>query len=308
MNAKTILKNDGERMVPDLHKGTLIYAEHINRYEAAKKIVKGKVVLDIACGSGYGTRILSESAAKVYGVDINKKTIKYAEENYSSSNIEFKLGDGENIPLADNTVDVLITFETIEHIKDYKKFLTEVSRVLKPDGLAIISTPNDLEFAEGNHFHLHEFMYNELTDLLKKDFKYIDPYFQATWKYVGIGTEKFLKTQGIISETITSHSSPKNDEFLYFYLLCSNRKIIEKIEPSGILGEHYSDRQIIGDHMVFEKNIEDYKKVVSDLKYRINNLEKERNSIKLQLNNILNSRTYRLSKKLSKVKKILRND
>lgn len=148
------LENDYERMVPEYHEGKLIYAEHVTRYLAAQSVVKDKVVLDIASGSGYGTKILAESAKFVYGVDVNEAAVNYSKKKYASKNIEYLVGDGESIPLKDNSVDVVITFETIEHIKNYSKFLDEVARVLKPDGLAIVSTPNDLEFAEGNHFSL----------------------------------------------------------------------------------------------------------------------------------------------------------
>src|SRR5581483_6067845 len=160
------LSDTGERMIPKKHQGKLIYAEHITRYQAAAELAKGKVVLDIACGTGYGTKLLAQSAKKAYGVDIDPNAVKYAKENYSAKNTEYLVGDGESIPLDDGSVDLLVTFETIEHVRNYRKFLDEIIRVLKPDGLAIVSTPNDLEFAEGNHFHLHEFKLQELTGLL----------------------------------------------------------------------------------------------------------------------------------------------
>ncbi|HEX8182887.1 MAG TPA: class I SAM-dependent methyltransferase [Candidatus Saccharimonadales bacterium] len=239
---RTKLENDYERMVPEFHKGHLIYAEHLTRYLAAKPVVENKVVLDIASGSGYGTKLIAESAKFVYGVDVNEDAVKYSQENYDAKNIEYRVGDGESIPLEENSVDVVITFETIEHIKDYKKFLDEVQRVLKPDGVALVSTPNDVEFAEGNHFHLHEFEYNELTSLLKKYYKNIEPYFQSTWKYVAVGSETQLNSD--VNCKLLNLTSKTREQHLYFYLVCSNRKIVEKVEYVGALGEHYSDRQL----------------------------------------------------------------
>ena len=99
-------------------------------------------------------------------------------------------GSGTNIPIGNKSVDVVTTFETIEHIDDYESFIKEIKRVLKPDGLAIISTPNDLEYGEGNHFHIHEFEHKELLTLIEKYFKNTKSYFQSTWKSVLMGELK----------------------------------------------------------------------------------------------------------------------
>jgi ubiquinone/menaquinone biosynthesis C-methylase UbiE len=190
------LKDTGERMVPEFHSGQLMYAEHVTRYICAQDFVKGKVVLDIASGSGYGTQILAETAKRVYGVDVDADAVKYAKDKYGQKNIEFKKGDGLRIPLEDKSVDVVVTFETIEHIEDYRTFLSEVKRVLRDDGTALISTPNDVEFAEGNHFHVHEFTYSELKKVVGEYFKNTESYFQATWKYVAIGGQALLRKEG----------------------------------------------------------------------------------------------------------------
>jgi ubiquinone/menaquinone biosynthesis C-methylase UbiE len=247
------LENDYERMVPEFHKETLMYAEHITRYLAAKPIVKGKTVLDIASGSGYGTKMLAEDAEFVYGVDVNETAINYSNKKYKSNNIKYLVGDGVSIPLEDKSVDVVVTFETIEHIKDYKKFLVEVKRVLKDDGIAIVSTPNDVEFAEGNHFHLHEFKYKELVGLLDVHFKNMKPYFQSTWKYVSIGTEDELRDD--VKGDILNLTHKTQEQHLYFYLLCSNRDITENVEHIGALGEHYSDRLLQEQRTELEERI-----------------------------------------------------
>jgi ubiquinone/menaquinone biosynthesis C-methylase UbiE len=264
-----LLENDYERMVPEFHKRTLTYAEHITRYSSALDIVKGKVVLDIASGSGYGTKMLADVAKKVYGVDVNEVAVNYARKHYGRNNLEYKVGDGESIPLDDNSVDVVVTFETIEHIKDYTQFVKEIKRVLKPDGLAIVSTPNDLEFAEGNHFHLHEFEYNELVSLLKKDFKNIDSYYQATWKYVAVGKEEDFAKEGELAVPLTNLAPLKKDKYLYFYLLCSNRAITETVKPVAALGEHYSDRQLVKQVSDFNDEIASYKAKIEALEQRV---------------------------------------
>lgn len=287
MAKRTKLENDYERMVPEFHKGTLTYAEHVTRYMCAQGIVKGKVVLDIASGSGYGTKMLAKTAGHVYGVDINEQAVSYAKENYNSKNIEYLLGSGEKIPLGDSTVDVVVTFETIEHIDNYRRFIKEIRRVLKPEGLAIISTPNDLEFAEGNHFHLHEFEYDELVNLVNEEFKYVDSYFQATSKYVVVGNRSIF-TEGEKTNIKAYNLSPTSpDKFLYFYLLCSNRKITEEVQPIAAIGEHYSDRQIMKQMSLNEEKMRELKDVL---------LEQD-NELKV----IKKSRAYRLVRTLSKL-------
>src|SRR5690242_21358219 len=107
------LDDTGERMVPEFHKGQLIYAEHLTRYASALPVVAGKTVLDIASGSGYGSQLLASAAAQVYGVDLDADAVAYAQKNFGSDNIEFRIGNATAIPLEDASVDVVVTFETI---------------------------------------------------------------------------------------------------------------------------------------------------------------------------------------------------
>jgi ubiquinone/menaquinone biosynthesis C-methylase UbiE len=262
---KVKLPNDFERMIPEYHKGTPAYGEHWVRYQAALGLVKGKVVLDIASGSGYGTQLLAKTAKKVYGVDVNEKSVKYAQENFSARNVEYKAGDGVKIPLADKSVDIVITFETIEHIKDYKKFLSESKRVLKPGGMMVVSTPNELEFAEGNHFHLHEFEYDELKSLLHDYFKNIKSYFQGDWVYSVIGDDSLMQkeTQQDIPTLQLAPIGP--EQYLYFFLLCSDRKIDDEVKPLAAMSEHYSWRKIQEKEGLTRQHINNLTEIIDEL-------------------------------------------
>jgi len=171
-NNKKELEWTGERYVPHL-RGT-IALEHLHRYAYACEFVQGKVVLDIASGEGYGSEMLSRTAAHVYGVDVDKKSVFHAAEKYQKDNLEFILGSCEKIPLPDHSVDLIVSFETIEHTEQHDLVLLEMKRVLKPDGFLIISSPEKADYHEKrnekNPFHLHELGFEEFQRLLLKHF------------------------------------------------------------------------------------------------------------------------------------------
>lgn len=239
---KTELKDTGERMIPELHKGKNVYGAHIGRYQAGAEITEGKVVLDIACGSGYGTYLMAKKAKKVYGVDIDEQTIEYAKENYSGNNIEYIVGDGVSIPLKDKSVDIVVSYETIEHIEKYDIFMKEVKRVLKDGGLFLLSTPNDVEYGEGNHYHIHEFTYQELQDLVKQYFKFHKDYFQTLWLYSSILPLDMQKSEWTKNVRTSSTIALNPEQSIYFFLICSDREIYESMSASGVIGEHYRQR------------------------------------------------------------------
>lgn len=151
-------------------------ADHIARYEYAKQFVLNKRVLDIACGTGFGAAMLSEAGAtSVYGVDIDEASISYATKNYGCETVQFVTASAEKIDVPDNQFDVIVSFETIEHLEDdlRSKYLDELFRTLKPDGNLLISTPNKRitspwQEKPNNPFHVLEYtremLKKELTD------------------------------------------------------------------------------------------------------------------------------------------------
>jgi GT2 family glycosyltransferase/2-polyprenyl-3-methyl-5-hydroxy-6-metoxy-1,4-benzoquinol methylase len=176
----------GERFVPlnELMQDEIAF-EHLHRYHAAKELVKGKVVLDIACGEGYGSDILSMNAERVIGVDIDADTIEHAKNKYIKNNLQFLTGSTDNIPVAENSVDIVVSYETIEHINEESqtKFLDEIKRVLKDDGILIISTPDKTNYtdryAHKNEFHLKEFEKEEFVSFLSNYFNHTSCFLQG---------------------------------------------------------------------------------------------------------------------------------
>ncbi|ARV05496.1 hypothetical protein BTO04_01760 [Polaribacter sp. SA4-10] len=148
--------------------------DHLHRYAIAKTYVKNKKVLDIASGEGYGSNLLSEEAKYVFGVDIDTETIEKAKIKYKKSNLYFQQGSTSAIPLEDNSVDVVVSFETIEHHDEHNRMMIEIKRVLKPDGITIISTPDKYYYSDirnfKNEFHKKELYKDEFKALISKNF------------------------------------------------------------------------------------------------------------------------------------------
>ncbi len=168
------LEFTGERLTTSLEVAHGVI-EHLHRYALAQKITIDKIVLDIASGEGYGSFLLSKTASKVYGVDIDENSINYAKAKYGKSeNINFLVGSTDAIPLDDNSVDIVISFETIEHHNEHQLMIQEILRVLKNDGVLLISSPEKSIYNErdpNNPYHVKELSVTDFEILLKKYFK-----------------------------------------------------------------------------------------------------------------------------------------
>jgi 2-polyprenyl-3-methyl-5-hydroxy-6-metoxy-1,4-benzoquinol methylase len=128
-------------------------AFHCARYKFALNYIGQLGVADIACGLGYGSRILKEGGAKaVVGVDSSPEAIAYARFNHQPLGIRFEVADATKTPLSDSSVDIITSFETIEHVPNTTELLTEFIRILKPQGKLIVSSPNDWGLTE-HHCH-----------------------------------------------------------------------------------------------------------------------------------------------------------
>ena len=172
----------GERLVARV-KGIGV-TEHLHRYAIACEFVYDKVVLDIASGEGYGSNLLAKSAKQVIGVDISKEAIDFSSSKYKRPNLFFKIGSVTNIPLETNSIDMVVSFETLEHVIEQELMFLEIKRVLKPDGLLIISTPEKSNYEdinkEKNHFHVKELYFKDFEQLINNHFKYYSFLFQKT--------------------------------------------------------------------------------------------------------------------------------
>ena len=147
-----------ERFDPDGAAGTLIDSEHRARYHFGAQVVAGKEVLDASCGTGYGLEILSEAGATaVTGVDISAEAIASAESRFGKYAAALVEADLRELPFEDDSFDVIVSFETIEHIEEPQRALAELRRVLRPDGVLVVSSPNPEAYVGHNEHHVHEF-------------------------------------------------------------------------------------------------------------------------------------------------------
>ncbi len=165
----------GERYIPGL--GGSIALEHEHRYRFCLDLVKGRRVLDIACGEGFGSAMMSERAEKVWGVDIDRHAVAHASANYKRDNLRYLVGSCAGIPLPDASVDVVVSFETIEHHDEHDAMMDEIRRVLRPGGVLVISSPDKRTYSDErafrNEFHVKELYAEEFAALLKSRFPHV---------------------------------------------------------------------------------------------------------------------------------------
>jgi SAM-dependent methyltransferase len=205
------LQYTGERFIPDCRKVPEINARcHIERYLFAKNFVPGAFVLDAACGAGYGADILKNQgkAGKVIGVDICPETVAWCKSHYPD--ITFLVQDVENLDFPDEFFDVVVSFETIEHIAGGMPWIEESWRVLKKGGLLIISSPNRDVTAPGktlsdrpaNKFHYFEYNQAEFQEALSRCYEITGLYGQRFVPLKALRNQRILQKLGLLQHLL----------------------------------------------------------------------------------------------------------
>lgn len=175
----------GERVIPGQVNDDL-WAEHVARYALAVRWAHGRRVLDLGCGAGYGTAELARVASSAVGIDLAPEAIAYANHHFPSAPFlpRFTQCSATAVPFAPGSFDLVTAFEVIEHLRDWRALLAEAHRVLQPQGLLIVSTPNKRYYAEAraksgpNPFHEHEFEFGEFRTALQEFFPHVQVLFQ----------------------------------------------------------------------------------------------------------------------------------
>ncbi|MEQ1519126.1 MAG: class I SAM-dependent methyltransferase, partial [Usitatibacteraceae bacterium] len=192
----------------------------------------GRFVLDVASGEGYGSALMATVAQSVSGLDVSRDAVTHARAAYATRlNLDYSEGNCAKLPFGDATFDVLVSFETIEHIHEQEAFLDEIKRVLKPAGLLIMSSPNRAEYSDArgysNEFHVKELYRAEFADLLRARFEHLR-WFSQRNAFVSMIIPEALETGGNAGGHTITISKASPDALapalpaLYFLVLASN--------------------------------------------------------------------------------------
>jgi len=230
----------GERNLPLT--GENIFLAHMHQYHFAKSFVRGKDVLDIASGEGFGAALLAKTARSVIGVDISDEAVRHAQSKYKAGNISFKVGSCEDIPLPSASLDVVISFDTLKHLKVRDRFMREIKRVLRADGMLIISTPEKYLYTVATGLlstsHVNELSKTEFKGLLGQYFAHVSMHGQNIGLCSTIASEnrsiRFSERESLGGETSASEESP-----MYMIGIASD----QPVDNTGIGGDFYQDIQ-----------------------------------------------------------------
>ena len=225
------MKYTGERFIPS-EKISIMSLEHMHRYMFLAKFCAGKKVLDVASGAGYGSYMLSQCpGTTVTGADISAEAVAYAAKTYQNDNLQFINASITDLSaLSDKSFDIVSCFETIEHISAENQIvaLSEISRLLKEDGILFISTPSIASplHIKDNKYHLSELSLPDFEQLLKLHFQNCRIYGQSVFCCSCIGDEKNTEVLSLGAEQNISDNK-------YLIAVCSNRLLPEL--PGSVL-------------------------------------------------------------------------
>ena len=211
----------GERFIPG-HGGETLALEHIHRYTLAESLCSGKHVLDLGCGSGYGTKMLGRAgAASVLAVDVDPEAARFVRANYTEPSVA--IASATSLPFRNASLDIVVSFEVIEHITDPEGLVGEAHRVLQPNGILLVSTPNKSVYNEfrtsPNPYHVAEMELIEFRDLLLRHFGHVELLAQK----VALASVLW-PVSGADAESVLNHPAPPPAP-PYVVALCSDSPI-----------------------------------------------------------------------------------
>ena len=189
------VENAAERYVPGDEPDTLVAAEHWSRYRLASRLAKGARVLDAGCGVGYGSALLAGSGATdVLGLDLSEAAVKEAQRT-APANARFREADLRAIPEPDDSFDLIACFEVIEHLEEQEAVLDELTRVLAPGGILLVSSPNRDVYLAGNPHHVRELTPDELLEMLQPRFENVRLLRQQAWTASAITDDEAFRAE-----------------------------------------------------------------------------------------------------------------
>jgi O-antigen biosynthesis protein len=230
----------GERFTASAH--GQIEVEHYHRYLFSRGLCRDRDVLDVASGEGYGAAHLAQVARQVTGVEYAGPTVVNAARNFPRANLCFIQADARSLPVRNASIDVVTSFETIEHFDRQEDFVAEVRRVLRADGCFIVSTPDrevySLPGTAPNPFHVHEFDRAEFLDLLHRHFRYVTLIRQRPMLASALIPEEPASVAPLIFERVEDAAFASDTALPSApYLIAIASEMVPKLAPFSLLIE-----------------------------------------------------------------------
>jgi SAM-dependent methyltransferase len=220
------LQLTGERTLPGIPREKYWFARHLVAYELAATMSSGKRVIDIGCGEGYGPSLLSRNAADVLGIDIAPEVVSHASGTYGRPGLSFEVMDVNRLQAAPGSFDLAVSLQVVEHLLDESGYFSEITRVLAPDGSALITTPNRLTISPGseepiNPFHLREYTPGEFEEVLSGYFRSVE--MQGVFHARMLALNDRIKLVDFIKVYRMSRANPRHWAHRVFTPLVSTR-------------------------------------------------------------------------------------
>ena len=233
----------GERFTPECVRE--IWYEHFARYAFVRPFLRGKRVLDAACGEGYGSALLASEAGSVLGMDIDETAIAHARARYGAhATLAFERGDATSLALDAASFDAVVSFETLEHVAAQESLIAGFARVLREDGVLFVSSPDKRTYSDlagfRNEFHVRELYRDELLALLAPHFPHVRLFGQKLLFQSAIwALDAPLDSVATATTTAQQPAAGLGYEPLYFIAVCS-KKPLDLVLPAVAL---FGDRE-----------------------------------------------------------------
>ncbi len=300
------MKFTGERFIPT-EQGR-IRLEHYHRYAMVLDLVEGKAVLDIACGEGYGSVFMADVAHTVVGVDISEEAIRHASSLYERLNLKFCQGSATNLEFQDDSFDLVVSFETIEHLAEQEQMLAEIRRVLRPNGVLVISSPNrpiySEESGEHNEFHVKELDFQEFDELLRVKFPVIEYFGQ---RLLMSSVIQPLNATSSTSSVWSDNGSNLNanagilKDPVYFVAVCGSANT--SVPSLGMSALYPDSLDLVKHYVGFAKWAKSLEVIVSERDGQIASLSQAVNERDGQIAQLVHSYSWRMTRPLRELRR-----
>jgi SAM-dependent methyltransferase len=245
--------NTGERFLPGSIYSAEVAYDHFARYRLAERYVEGKDAIDLGCGVGYGTHFLAKVARSIIGVDLSDEAVAYASGCYRAPNLRYEVGSVTDLPYEDRSFEAAVSFEVIEHLENPEDLVLQARRLLKDDGVFVVSTPDKQTYSNDrnsvNPHHLGEMYPLEFKELLERNFEHVQMYWQGALAGSMVTSDpEELPEDGQVSLESAQYSLPnpafgrENPIMLYVIAVCTNGEAPETLHRPLLIIDR--DRQV----------------------------------------------------------------